>query len=111
MSFDQTDAPHSRAGNGTLGTMSIAARPTAPPGLRDSLARRPTDAIVQRALLIIGAILLVAGLVWPWLAKLPLGRLPGDIVIERPGLRVYLPVTTALLASVLVSLLLWLLRR
>jgi hypothetical protein len=62
-------------------------------------------------LLIIGAILLAAGLAWPWLAKLPLGRLPGDIVIERPGLRVYLPVTTALLASVLVSLLLWLFRR
>jgi hypothetical protein len=56
-------------------------------------------------------ILVVAGLCWPWLGKIPLGRLPGDIVIDRPGLRIYLPLTTAILVSVILSLVLWLLRR
>jgi len=53
----------------------------------------------------------VAGLCWPWLGKIPLGRLPGDIVIDRAGLRIYLPLTTAILVSVILSLVLWLLRR
>jgi hypothetical protein len=51
------------------------------------------------------------GLAWPWLARSPLGRLPGDIVIDRPDFKLYVPITTMLLVSVLVSLLLWLLRR
>ena len=66
---------------------------------------------MQRALIIVGALLLVAGLLWPWIAKLPLGRLPGDIVVEREHFRFYFPLTTAILLSLLVSLLLWLFRR
>jgi hypothetical protein len=62
---------------------------------------------MQRWLIAIGLVLVVAGLAWPWLSKLPLGRLPGDIVIEREGLRVYIPLATGLLISIVVSLLLW----
>jgi hypothetical protein len=66
---------------------------------------------VQRTLVIVGLALLAIGLLWPWLGKLPLGRLPGDLVVERGGFRLYFPLATMLLASVAVSLLLWLFRR
>ncbi len=66
---------------------------------------------MQRALLIAGALLLLTGFLWPWVSKVPLGRLPGDLLIERPGLRVYVPVTTMLVLSAALSALLWLIRR
>jgi len=66
---------------------------------------------VQKALIIAGVVILVVGLLWPWLAKLPLGRLPGDIVVERENFRFYLPLTTGILLSLLLSLLIWLFRR
>jgi len=64
-----------------------------------------------RILIIAGAILIVVGLAWPWLGKLPFGRLPGDIAIERPDLKVYFPITTMIVISIVVSVLLWLFRR
>lgn len=64
-----------------------------------------------RTLILIGAVLIVAGLAWPWLARLGLGRLPGDIVIEREEFRFYLPITSSVLVSLVVTLLLWLFRR
>lgn len=66
---------------------------------------------MQRILIGVGALLVVIGLLWPWLGKLGLGRLPGDIVIERDGFRFYFPLMTGLLASLLLSLLIWLFRR
>jgi hypothetical protein len=70
---------------------------------------------MARTLIILGALLLLAGLLWPWILKLGLGRLPGDIVIERDGFRFYFPIVTGLLVSLVVSLVvsavLWLLRR
>jgi hypothetical protein len=66
---------------------------------------------IGRMLVIAGAILIVVGLAWPWLGKLPFGRLPGDIAIDRPDLKVYIPITTMIVISVVVSLLLWLFRR
>jgi len=66
---------------------------------------------VKRLLITAGAILIVAGLVWPWLTKLGLGRLPGDIVIERENYRFYFPFTTMILLSLFLSLLLWLFRK
>jgi hypothetical protein len=62
---------------------------------------------MQRLLILIGLILLVVGLAWPWLSKLPLGRLPGDIIVERENFRLYFPITTGLLVSLVLSLLLW----
>lgn len=66
---------------------------------------------MRRGLVIIGIVCVVAGLLWPWLSKLPLGRLPGDIVIDRPGFKLYFPVTTMILLSGLISLILWLFRK
>lgn len=66
---------------------------------------------MRRTLIILGSIVILIGLLWPWLSKLPLGRLPGDIVVDRPGFRFFLPVTTMLIASAILSLLLWLFRK
>ena len=66
---------------------------------------------MNRALIVLGAVLIVVGLLWPKLRSLPLFRLPGDIVIDRPGLRFYFPFTSMLILSLLVTLLLWLFRR
>ena len=66
---------------------------------------------MQRWLIVIGLLLIAVGLLWPWLGRLGLGRLPGDIVIEGERFRFYFPLATSLLISLLASLLLWLLRR
>lgn len=66
---------------------------------------------MQKILIILGIVILIAGIAWPLLAKLPLGRLPGDIIIDKPGLKVYIPVTTMILVSVVVSVILWLFRK
>jgi len=64
-----------------------------------------------RLLITLGAILVVAGLAWPWLRRLPLFHLPGDIVIDRPGFKFFFPITSMLLISAVVSILSWLFRR
>jgi hypothetical protein len=66
---------------------------------------------LARWLIILGLVLIVAGLLWPWLTRLGLGRLPGDIVIERESFRLYIPLATSLLISLVLSLILWLLHR
>jgi hypothetical protein len=66
---------------------------------------------IGRWLIIFGLILVALGLLWPLIAKSGLGRLPGDIVIERENFRLYLPIATSLLISVFLSLLLWLFNR
>ena len=66
---------------------------------------------MSRWLIIFGVVLIAAGLLWPLLQKLGLGRLPGDIVIERDHFRLYVPIVTSLVISVVLSLILWLLNR
>jgi hypothetical protein len=66
---------------------------------------------MQRTLIAIGIALVVLGVAWPWIAKLGLGRLPGDIRIEGENGGFYFPIVTCLLISAVVSLVLWLLRR
>lgn len=66
---------------------------------------------MARLLIIAGLVLLVTGLLWPWLSKLGLGRLPGDIVIRRENYSLYFPIVTSLLVSIVLSLLIWLFRR
>ncbi|RWA54198.1 hypothetical protein AU476_10910 [Cupriavidus sp. UYMSc13B] len=66
---------------------------------------------MQRLLLILGCLLIAAAVAWPWLSKLPLGRLPGDIHIVRDGFSFYFPITTCILVSVLVSVVIWIFRR
>jgi hypothetical protein len=64
-----------------------------------------------RWLVLAGVLLVVLGLAWPWIDKLGLGRLPGDIRIEREGFGFYFPITTGLIVSIVLSLLIWLFRR
>lgn len=66
---------------------------------------------MSRSLIILGMVLIGLGLAWPWLARLGLGRLPGDFLIERGGFRLYIPMTTSILVSVVVTLIFWLLRK
>jgi hypothetical protein len=66
---------------------------------------------MNRTLILIGLIIVVVGLLWPWLSRLPLGQLPGDIVIRRENASFFFPVTTMILASLVLSALLWLLNR
>jgi Protein of unknown function (DUF2905) len=65
---------------------------------------------MQRTLIAIGVVLVVIGLLWPWVGKLPLGRLPGDIRIEKDGFVFYFPIVTGIVISVVISLVLWLVR-
>jgi len=66
---------------------------------------------MSRLLIALGAVLVAAGLLWPWLRRLQLFHLPGDVIIDRPGFRFFFPITTMLIVSAIVSLLAWLLRR
>jgi hypothetical protein len=62
-------------------------------------------------LILLGAVFVVAGLLWPWLKKMHLFHLPGDIVIDRPEFKFLLPITTMLMVSAVLSIVAWLLRR
>lgn len=66
---------------------------------------------MQRGLIVLGLVFVAAGLAWPWLRRLPFGRLPGDINIVRNGVGFHFPVVSCLVVSVLLSILLWILRR
>lgn len=59
---------------------------------------------MQRLLITIGIVLLIAGLLWPVISKLGLGRLPGDIIIRREGFSLYFPLTTMIIISIVLTL-------
>jgi len=62
---------------------------------------------VSKLLIVFGLVLVAAGLLWPLIAWLGLGRLPGDIVIERGNFRLCMPIATSLLISIVLSAILW----
>ncbi|HTT00652.1 MAG TPA: DUF2905 domain-containing protein [Steroidobacteraceae bacterium] len=66
---------------------------------------------MNRLLIVVGTVLIVAGLSWHWLKRLPLLRLPGDIVVDRPGLKLFFPITTMLIISLVLTIIAWLTRR
>jgi hypothetical protein len=66
---------------------------------------------MSRILIVLGVILILIGLAWPWARRLPLFKLPGDIVIDRPGFQFFFPITTMLLLSLVISVLAWIFRR
>ena len=66
---------------------------------------------VQKLLIILGCIFIVAGILWPWLVKSGLGRLPGDLLIKREGFTFYFPIMTTIILSVVLSLILWLINK
>ncbi|MDH5649685.1 MAG: DUF2905 domain-containing protein [Gammaproteobacteria bacterium] len=59
----------------------------------------------------IGIALIVLGLLWPWIQKSGLGRLPGDIIIEKEGFRFYFPITSMIIISLGLSLIIWIFRK
>lgn len=66
---------------------------------------------MSRILIVLGASLILIGLAWPWVRRLPLFKLPGDIVIDRPGFQFFFPITTMLILSLVISILAWVFRR
>ncbi|MGD8914818.1 MAG: DUF2905 domain-containing protein [Candidatus Thiodiazotropha sp.] len=66
---------------------------------------------MQKFLFVLAIVALLLGLLWPWIDKLPIGRLPGDILVERENFRFYLPLTSMLLVSALITVIIWLIRR
>jgi hypothetical protein len=66
---------------------------------------------MQRLFLALGIIFLILGIMWPIFQRLPWGKLPGDIVIQRPGMTFFFPITTSIVVSLILSLILWLLRK
>ncbi len=66
---------------------------------------------MQRSLIILGLVIALVGVAWPWVSKLPIGRLPGDFMVDRPGFRFFFPFTTMLIISVVISLILMIFRK
>lgn len=66
---------------------------------------------VQKIFIVVGAILVIVGLLWPWLVKIPLFRLPGDIVIEKPNFKFYFPIVSMIIISLIISFILWLFKK
>jgi hypothetical protein len=66
---------------------------------------------MNRIFIAIGLLFVIVGVAWPWLSKLPLGRLPGDIIVDRPGMKFFFPITTMIIVSIVLSILMWLFRR
>ena len=66
---------------------------------------------MNRFLIAVGTVFIIVGLLWPWVKRVPLFHLPGDVVIDRPGFKFMFPITTMLIVSAVLSLIAWLIRR
>lgn len=66
---------------------------------------------MQKVLIGVGLLLVALGLLWPWIQKLGLGRLPGDIAVQQENYRFYFPITTLVIISLLITVILWLFRK
>jgi hypothetical protein len=70
---------------------------------------------MSRFLIVLGLLILLTGLLWPFLSKLGFGRLPGDIIIERDNVTFYFPVVSGIVISIVLSglltLIFWLINR
>lgn len=66
---------------------------------------------LQRILIGLGLLILVAGVLWPLLSRMGIGRLPGDIMFQRGNATFYFPLASSIIVSVVLSLLMWLFNR
>jgi hypothetical protein len=66
---------------------------------------------IQRFLIGLGLVILIVGITWPILSRIGLGRLPGDILIQRGGTSFYFPVVTCIIISIGLSVVFWLFNR
>jgi len=62
-------------------------------------------------LIIVGIILILVGIAWPWLSRLGMDHLPGDIYIEHKGFSFFFPLTTSIIISLVLSVLFWIFRK
>ena len=65
---------------------------------------------MQKLLIVAGSVLVIAGLLWPWISKLGIGRLSGDIAVEREGFSFYFPIATMIILSAILTAIGWFLR-
>ncbi|MCX8105097.1 MAG: DUF2905 domain-containing protein [Ignavibacterium album] len=66
---------------------------------------------IQKVIIIIGALIILIGLLWPYISKIPLFRLPGDIVVDKPNFKLFIPITSMILLSIFLTLVLWLIKK
>ncbi len=66
---------------------------------------------IQKFLIVAGILAILVGIFFPYLSKLPLFRLPGDIVIEKPNFKFYFPIVSMIIISVVISVILWLIKK
>lgn len=66
---------------------------------------------LQKIFIVIGIIFLLIGLLYPFLSKIPIFRLPGDIVVNKPNFKFYFPITSMIILSVILSLIMWIVRK
>ncbi|MCG8313481.1 MAG: DUF2905 domain-containing protein [Pseudomonadales bacterium] len=66
---------------------------------------------MQKILIIIGIVIVIIGLTWPWLSTLPFGRLPGDIIYKKDNVSFYFPITTMIVVSIVITFIGWLFRQ
>lgn len=66
---------------------------------------------MSRILITIGLVIVAIGILWPWLTRIGFGRLPGDILIVRENFTIYVPITSGLIVSILLTAVLWLVYR
>lgn len=78
---------------------------------RSGAVQNPMKSPISQILITLGGALIVIGLLWPLLQKAGLGRLPGDIAVEKENFRFYFPLATSIIISLLLSLLFWFFRR
>lgn len=65
----------------------------------------------QKIIILFGALIILIGLLWPYISKIPLFRLPGDIVVDKPNFKLFIPITSMILLSVILTFLFWLIRK
>ena len=66
---------------------------------------------MSRTLIIIGLLLVVVGVLWPWIQKLNLGRLPGDVIVEKENFKFYFPIVTSIVINIVLTLIFWIFRK
>jgi uncharacterized membrane protein YvlD (DUF360 family) len=66
---------------------------------------------IQKYIITIGLIIILVGLFFPFISKIPLFRLPGDIVIEKPNFKFYFPIVSMILISLILSIVFWLIKK
>lgn len=68
-------------------------------------------ASTQKILIAAGIIILVVGFLWPWISKIPFGKLPSDIIVDKPSFKFIFPITSMVIISIVLSLIVWLIKK